>query len=55
MLRRGSGAIINVASLLALSGTIPPDPPQAVRKLGNGLHMAAQSENICDFFLSVRL
>ena len=26
MLRRGSGAIINVASLLALSGTIPPDP-----------------------------
>jgi short-subunit dehydrogenase len=26
MLRRGSGTIINVASLLALSGTIPPDP-----------------------------
>jgi short-subunit dehydrogenase len=26
MIRRGGGGIINVASLLALSGTLPPDP-----------------------------
>jgi uncharacterized protein len=26
MIRRGAGAIINVASLLALSGTLPPNP-----------------------------
>jgi short-subunit dehydrogenase len=26
MIRRGAGGIINVASLLALSGTLPPDP-----------------------------
>jgi uncharacterized protein len=31
MLERGSGAIVNVASLLAFSGAIPPDPlPQRV-------------------------
>jgi uncharacterized protein len=26
MIARGSGAIINVASLLAFSGTVPPQP-----------------------------
>jgi short-subunit dehydrogenase len=26
MVRRGAGSIVNVASLLALSGTLPPDP-----------------------------
>jgi len=31
MIERGSGAIVNVASLLAFSGAIPPDPlPQRV-------------------------
>src|SRR5580700_5060919 len=26
MLRRGKGAVVNIASLLALSGALPPDP-----------------------------